>query len=171
MGCNQTKQNDIQRSQEPRKRVGGGSQSSSVPVGISSNEVAKSNLDAAMLGKSKTDQREIEIDYFKNIIESTASNLIDVYTTIVPIEAAEASRHKDYTSQIKGSTIKIKEFSFSALPTISNNNNGQTQNLLSQAPEDIKEDLARGCHQFSQSVKEMKVKDCGPVIVEFAIGQ
>jgi len=67
MGCNQSKNEDIKKSQEPRVRqtIPAGAPISTSPVGISADD--KSGGDVSKLGKSYTDQREGEVDFLKKL--------------------------------------------------------------------------------------------------------
>jgi len=125
------------------------------------------------LGVSYHDQREGEREYFKNLIDTTASNFIDVYTTVAPLEGQDAAlRFKDYKKQVQKSINTVKDVTLSlfSLPTasLSNSSPSRTLSAPTTSQSDI-EMLLKLSKQVVTILHSMEVKDCGPIVVPFAI--
>eukprot|EP00027_Filamoeba_sp_ATCC50430_P008003 CAMPEP_0168548090 /NCGR_PEP_ID=MMETSP0413-20121227/4378_1 /TAXON_ID=136452 /ORGANISM="Filamoeba nolandi, Strain NC-AS-23-1" /LENGTH=147 /DNA_ID=CAMNT_0008578375 /DNA_START=49 /DNA_END=489 /DNA_ORIENTATION=+ len=125
MGCNQGKSADINKSQErsrqpPQEKKSPQQHTASKSIGVADQN--KPDPAAFNLGKSYTDEREAETDYFKKIIDNTASNLIDVSTTVAHLESIDVVlRQKDYKKSVQIGTAKVNSTTLNALPSASNN--------------------------------------------------
>eukprot|EP01114_Cavostelium_apophysatum_P011712 TRINITY_DN2611_c0_g1_i1.p1 TRINITY_DN2611_c0_g1~~TRINITY_DN2611_c0_g1_i1.p1 ORF type:complete len:167 (+),score=24.55 TRINITY_DN2611_c0_g1_i1:194-694(+) len=166
MGCNQTKNEDVKKSQEPRARQVNASPqattTTAISVGVSPEKHNKA--DDLNLGKSYTDQREKEkeIDYFKKIIDKTAINFIDVSSAVAPLENRDAiDRAKDYEHVVR--SIKVSNLSLFTVPSPASSSVETGKSIDNED----REFLANCGDQLSAAFKGMQVKDCGPIVVSF----
>jgi len=173
MGCNQSKNEDIKKSQEPRVRQTipqPGAPVSTSPVGISADD--KSGGDVSKLGKSYTDQREGEVDFLKKIIDSIEVNLIDTSASAALLEEKDAlARAKDYSKRLKDSVISYKSIPVFTLPTPSNVNCNSKEDLLKNTSKFSSQEVDL-IKTWSNSLANtfhtgMIIRDCGPIVVSF----
>jgi len=174
MGCNQSKASDIQDaskgSQRTRKIDTNGTkkplgQRTTVPVGVGPEDKLPNDGE---FSRSYHDQREVETDYWKNIIENTASDFIDVSSTIAPLEGNDAAqRVKDYSRQIKQS--KVYDVSLYKLPSSSSSNNNPATVLVMNSISPDDKDFMHHCGQsvISAMRQGLVVKNMGPIVVSF----
>merc|ERR1711934_1145157 len=152
MGCNQSTQQDVSKSrqrqappqnarrpqQAPSQTAPGASPSSTKPIGLGMNVEPQMDI---RLGTSVSDTREAENEaYFKNLIEKTASNFIDVSSQqALPLEADDAEeRSRNYAKRVADATLSSRPSTIFSLPKPSANNQTLTS-LLALTPH-VKDD-------------------------------
>ncbi|KAF2070822.1 hypothetical protein CYY_007869 [Polysphondylium violaceum] len=167
MGCNQSKNDDIKNDNEARQRntasssqnAGNPSQTPSKQIGVPSKE----NEEPQEVSYSL--MREQDNDFFKGIIDRTAQKFIDV--SMVGPDGKEYVGERDYSNQIKGSTI-TKPSGLTSLPRLSAAcSTSNLQNLLSQ-PTPIDNDISKYTSNIVDALNNVNIKDCGELVVSFA---
>ena len=118
-----------------------------------------------MLGTSYTEQRVAENErYFKNLIERTESDLIDISQNIAPLEGQEAiERARDYNESVKRSTVSASACShFFRLPDPS----AAGPAASPSSPAEI--EFAQRCgQQVSSTLHGFQVRHIGDLVVQF----
>jgi len=110
--------------------------------------------------------REQDNDFFKGIIDKTAQKLIDV-SMAGPDGKDYIDKGKDYSTQIKTSTIS-KPTGLTSLPHLSAAcTTSNLQNLLSQ-PAHVDNEISRYTSNIVDALNNVNVKDCGELVVSFA---
>jgi len=169
MGCNLSKSEDIQKSQEPRTRdIPHNPGFTSRPIS-SSLLLSEEDLTNKMVG-SYTEARELENEnYFKKIVDKAAYKFIDVGGSIsTTLEAADvAERSRDYNMHIVN--IKIPPSWLNQLPTPSKHIRSATEMLVTPTLTQGDIDLVIKCSEaFSQAVKNgLRITECGQIVVPF----
>ncbi|EFA83291.1 hypothetical protein PPL_04081 [Heterostelium album PN500] len=163
MGCNQStakdKQEDRQRTQ-PANNAGQSTQTqtASKQIGVPNQENEKEP------DVSYSQMREMDNDFFKDIIDRTAQKFIDVSTVGPDAKDSFPYQEKDYSSQIKETTINKSNILYS-LPHLSQScQPSNLHNLLSQ-PVPFDTDLMSRCSSsISSAVNNINIKDCGELV-------
>jgi len=164
MGCNQTKNEDIKKSQEARTRQPLAHPPSAavttIPMGISSEDKTADLL----LGKSYTDQREGETDYLKRIIDTIEVNLIDTSTTLAQLGEKDAmERAKDYSKRLD---TTVKSITLFELPKASTGLSPSNIFGVSAITNTDIELVCRCSDSFARTFAlGMHVTECGPIVV------
>eukprot|EP01111_Echinosteliopsis_oligospora_P008270 TRINITY_DN237_c0_g1_i1.p1 TRINITY_DN237_c0_g1~~TRINITY_DN237_c0_g1_i1.p1 ORF type:complete len:181 (-),score=47.92 TRINITY_DN237_c0_g1_i1:61-603(-) len=175
MGCNQSKSEDIQKSQQTRERTVPQSMpprgtTSSAPISSSVSQSVDPNIHIG----SYTDQRDMEQGQFKDIVEQsqfkdivdrTASNFIDVSGAGLPLEKESQDRSSDFGKHtIEG--YVLREIKIFTLPTASTTHAYHT--VLSQPTQKSGFEHASKCSQSVHTgLKNMHVKDVGELVTTF----
>ncbi|GAM27710.1 hypothetical protein SAMD00019534_108860, partial [Acytostelium subglobosum LB1] len=164
MGCNQSKNEDNQKADErkrnPDVKEPISAQTPSKQIGVPIKEEEQPDV-------SYSQMREMDNDYFKDIIDRTAQKFIDV-STVGP-EAADVflEREKDYSSQIKETSIGKSSILYS-LPHLSQScQMANLHNLLSQPVPFDNELMTKCSSSISSAIGNIHVKDCGELVVFF----
>ncbi|EGG21886.1 hypothetical protein DFA_01772 [Cavenderia fasciculata] len=115
---------------------------------------------------SYSQMREMDNDFFKDIIDRTALKFIDV-SAVGPDAKDIIFEEKDYSSQIKETNIGKSNILF-GLPHLSQATNvSNLHNLLSQ-PVPFDSDLMNKFNSnIVSSLNNVAIKDCGDLVVTF----
>ena len=151
-----------------------GSKTASVKIGVGNNANAGGGMsgeNSALLGSSYTDQRQAEQDYFRDIIDRTAQNFIDVSSVPVAIDKKDASdRTKEYL-QLLAQAPATSVASLNKLYSLTTNNNSMnsTAAMLSEETRLTTNDVEMIGKSLENvvAVSQFKVKDCGDIIIPF----
>eukprot|EP01113_Clastostelium_recurvatum_P031568 TRINITY_DN394_c0_g1_i2.p1 TRINITY_DN394_c0_g1~~TRINITY_DN394_c0_g1_i2.p1 ORF type:complete len:193 (-),score=43.15 TRINITY_DN394_c0_g1_i2:29-574(-) len=177
MGCNQSKQEDIKKDNEQRARTeavaagrpGTGAQSAPQLATSPTRAIGAPgsvSQDNTGLGMSYSERREGEADYFKDIIDRTAHNFIDVAVTSA-LEGKDAlDRARDYSDKITKVHLP-KPSSFFSLPQPSQATSYNLQAFLNNDPFD-RDMVSKFSHTCASAVQAMKVEPRGELVVSFA---
>jgi len=179
MGCNQSKNEDIRNDNEQRART------QAVNTGSAPNNISGANMavspvrpigtplqavldaDAQNLGMSYTDTRDLESDYFKDIIERTTQNFIDVAITTGPLEGKDAlERARDYSDKVSKTVVGKPSVLFS-VPLPSSSTPSNLKPFLSVDTVD-KELINKFSHNCSAAFQSMHIESRGDLIVSFS---
>eukprot|EP00026_Physarum_polycephalum_P019685 Phypoly_transcript_21810.p1 GENE.Phypoly_transcript_21810~~Phypoly_transcript_21810.p1 ORF type:complete len:174 (+),score=32.77 Phypoly_transcript_21810:61-582(+) len=169
MGCNQSKQEDIKTDNEQRQRTAPQpAASQSTPSRSIASSAPNDQNNNMMLGMSYTDQKDNEHGYFKDIVDRTAHNFIDVSVTGLPMEKEAPKAHsKDFS----GSLFDPKDFDTKAygLPNPSATHQYQpVKNTLSQpTTPQLVEFVTSTNHSIVAGLKAMHVNDVGEIVTNF----
>eukprot|EP01094_Clydonella_sp_ATCC50884_P021987 TRINITY_DN4956_c0_g1_i2.p1 TRINITY_DN4956_c0_g1~~TRINITY_DN4956_c0_g1_i2.p1 ORF type:complete len:189 (-),score=60.00 TRINITY_DN4956_c0_g1_i2:46-612(-) len=182
MGCNQSTDGDVSGSKRERKpSVAERPQDidrpprSSVPIGGAlSSERAGPRQDDILLGKSHTERREAENEqyeqYFKDLIERTANDLIDVSQNTAPLEGRDAEdRAHEYKERLTSTPLSHAAVaSIFGIPKASDSN-PSTQALLDAVPissSDL-QFMEKSAQTVATAFHDMEVRSCGDIVVKF----
>eukprot|EP01104_Vermistella_antarctica_P003939 TRINITY_DN1432_c0_g1_i2.p1 TRINITY_DN1432_c0_g1~~TRINITY_DN1432_c0_g1_i2.p1 ORF type:complete len:182 (-),score=44.72 TRINITY_DN1432_c0_g1_i2:170-715(-) len=175
MGCNSSKQDDIE---QDRQRVrtqqdahhgnrGGGQ---GMPTSPSKSIGGGGDMpDDMQAGQSYSDKKDREAEYFKNIIDRTAANLIDVgQQTPSPLANDDAiERSRNYGDAVTDNgDLAVASAPLFSLP-IPTTSQGPISNLSSPPiAVDIGE-LATSASAIASALHQFNVRDVGAVVVPF----
>ncbi|KYQ93878.1 hypothetical protein DLAC_05279 [Tieghemostelium lacteum] len=173
MGCNQSTEADIKNSKNDTRskaqptsnqQPGQSSQTPSKQIGVP----AKDSEDGQPQEFSYSKLRELDNDYFKDIIDRTAQKFIDVSMTGSDGgKDAYIGRDKDYSAQIKDTKI-TKPATLTGLPHLSQACQvSNLHNLLSQPVPFDNELMSNYTNSILNSLNNIAVKDCGELVVFF----
>eukprot|EP01137_Pigoraptor_chileana_P016754 Opistho-2@73808 len=173
MGCNQSTSKDVQESRTrapnagARKPQSTPSAAASPARNIGGGSFSGPSGDGVQFGKSYTDQRTGEQDFFKDIIQRTAENFIDVTQQSARLEVVDTTdRIKEYSDAVNQAGLGKSALSLYALPKSS----VTTANVaavisapvaISKADVDFLSTVATG---LLNAASYMQVKDCGALI-------
>eukprot|EP01027_Heterolobosea_sp_BB2_P000808 GEZU01001196.1.p1 GENE.GEZU01001196.1~~GEZU01001196.1.p1 ORF type:complete len:172 (+),score=47.09 GEZU01001196.1:104-619(+) len=168
MGCAQSTSNDVQRSKvdenNNNKKAAGPSSSnpSAQPAIIANKQKSPDNL---QLGQSYSEMKIGESEMFKDIIERTAANFIDISQTGAPTENNNAVR--DISSQVK-LTESIKKKLYGLPAAAEHASIGDVLTRESVTDNDV-ELFNRLADSFKTCLEEMKIEDVGELVVSFEV--
>eukprot|EP01116_Phalansterium_solitarium_P012722 TRINITY_DN29256_c0_g1_i1.p1 TRINITY_DN29256_c0_g1~~TRINITY_DN29256_c0_g1_i1.p1 ORF type:complete len:178 (+),score=43.45 TRINITY_DN29256_c0_g1_i1:74-607(+) len=177
MGCNQSKNADIQKSQEPRARQASTpaapSQSQSTPIGTGVIEKRMSVHETLpKLGTSLHDQREGEMRFYKQLTAATAANFIDIMLSVSPYDPAEfASRAKEYSSSRQIRAIRV-DSSFLRAPPKSHLQSPKSAPFVPRDDSGSERNCLEQGTQYAEAVHEaakFQIRDCGALVVPLKI--
>eukprot|EP00301_Raphidiophrys_heterophryoidea_P012154 c18512_g1_i1.p2 GENE.c18512_g1_i1~~c18512_g1_i1.p2 ORF type:complete len:175 (+),score=42.80 c18512_g1_i1:52-576(+) len=173
MGCNFSKQKDIQGSQrdrEPILRNDSAAMTSPIGIGIGEGRNADDDENDVLGPGSYTEKRIREQDFLKHVIEDTTSNFIDILGqpphTIGKEDAAE--RELQYTSRF--GTCTIEDSGVNRLPTVSRVNGRDLDTLLSEASIGDRplENIMAWSDELAAMLSRVSVSDASNVVVSMA---
>ncbi|EGC33371.1 hypothetical protein DICPUDRAFT_88812 [Dictyostelium purpureum] len=168
MGCFMSKVNDNKNENDARSRnQASSSQSTSSSAQTPSKQInIQPKEEENQQEVSYSQMRELDNDYFKDIIDRTAQKFIDV-SMVGPDGKDPFDKEKDYSSQIKESKIH-KPVALTALPRLSQHcQTSNLHNLLSQPTNFDSELMNRYSNSILESLNNIHVKDCGELVVFF----
>jgi len=168
MGCNASKAQDIQATQRRQRTSEPPKPTSTVPQ--QAPEKIAPPVSQVPRAASYNDKREVENDFFKEIIEKTAQNLIDVSQSSSILDGSGidvASREKQYSEHISSFMIPQKSKTIFVLPEPSQVNVSLQDTFASPFTPDIQEFLNQAGKAIHSAFQEVKIKDCGPIVVQF----
>jgi len=162
MGCNESKQEDIKKDNEQRARTQVQPINSTTATPTKAIASSVTNNEAMLLGTSFSDTREVEQGYFKDIVDRTAHNFIDV--SVTPSQVSE-KKYRDFRGQVMDNKA-LSGYTFDRIPVTSQAYNISV--LTQPTPNKISIDFADKWSQSMTSVfKGLKVKDVGELVISF----
>ncbi|KAM9956591.1 hypothetical protein ACTFIR_003312 [Dictyostelium discoideum] len=169
MGCVVSKSDDIKNENESRQRnqasssqQPSSSQTPSKQIGIAAKDSEEQPQEV-----SYSQMRELDNDFFKDIIDRTAQKFIDVSMVGPDGKDSFLDREKDYSAQIKDSKL-LKPTSLTSLPRLSQQcQMSNLQNLLSQPTTFDNELMSKYTTSISENLNGIHVKECGELVVFF----
>eukprot|EP01136_Pigoraptor_vietnamica_P011761 Opistho-1_new@50990 len=173
MGCNQSTSKDVQESRQrapnaAQRKVQTPGSATASPARTIGGAGAGASGDGVQFGKSYTDQRTGETqDFFKDIIQRTAENFIDVTQQSARLEAVDsAERVKEYADAVNHAGLGKGALALYALPKSSVTPAAVV--AVMSAPSAVSKGdidfLTLAATGLLNAASYMQVKDCGALI-------
>eukprot|EP01102_Stenamoeba_stenopodia_P019010 TRINITY_DN7065_c0_g1_i1.p1 TRINITY_DN7065_c0_g1~~TRINITY_DN7065_c0_g1_i1.p1 ORF type:complete len:188 (-),score=44.92 TRINITY_DN7065_c0_g1_i1:101-580(-) len=158
MGCNQSQSEDV-RHDQARQR-----EEAEASVARQRTKPIPAEQEVVEISGGYGDKRERENDFFKEIIERTSKNLIDVTQAPAPLEHKDAiERVRDYGEHALNN-VNINGHSVGTLPITKTVPPGQVLAAPLSA-----NDYSYGCRAMAAALSQMTVRDCGDIVVKFPV--
>eukprot|EP00163_Fabomonas_tropica_P021502 TRINITY_DN3757_c0_g1_i1.p2 TRINITY_DN3757_c0_g1~~TRINITY_DN3757_c0_g1_i1.p2 ORF type:complete len:170 (-),score=40.57 TRINITY_DN3757_c0_g1_i1:1706-2215(-) len=163
MGCNQSKKKDINQNKERTRAQPANQQGAYSPPTQAQNTPTRPGQGADPIGsqpRSYTEQRILEQDFYKDVVEQAALNFIDVTgQKDVDIQS------RDYSDQVTSAGVATGS-TFFQVPQASRGNTSGLVKSSGASASDV-QFMTDTLAAISTAVQSMMVQDKGTLVVEF----